>query len=193
MNLHDWRAAWGVLLGQIVSSGAGWMSGAADCWRAEPDAGYPEKTKPMNHKGKGEEVARCAIIKAIDDSVGICWYGSWGLPGVLNMEAEALSAITGWEVSGEELKTAGERILNLERCFNVRNGLTPEDDYNVCRRIIEEPPDGPGKGKSISWYLKGMINDYYHTLGWDEKTGRPWRSTLKRLGLEDVIDSVWGK
>jgi aldehyde:ferredoxin oxidoreductase len=193
MNLHDWRAAWGVLLGQIVSSGAGWMSGAADCWRSEPDAGYPEKTSRMSHKGKGEEVARCAIIKAIDDSIGLCWYATWGLPGILNMQSEALSAVTGLEVTGEELRIAGERILNLERCFNVRNGLTPQDDYMVCRRIIEEPPDGPGKGKAISWYLKGMINEYYSFLGWDEKSGKPWRSTLKRLGMEDIIDSVWGR
>ena len=169
------------------------MSGAADCWRSEPDAGYPEKTKRMDHKGKGEEVARCAIIKGIDDSIGLCWYATWGLPGVLNMQAEALSAVTGWEVTGEELRTVGERILNLERCFNVRNGLTPQDDYMVCRRIIEEPADGPGKGKSIGWYLKGMINDYYQALGWDEKTGKPWRSTLKRLGLGDIAESIWGK
>jgi aldehyde:ferredoxin oxidoreductase len=193
MNLHDWRAAWGVLLGQIVGSGAGWPSGAADCWRPEPDAGYPVKTNPMTQKGKAQEVARCAIVKSIDDSVGICWFATWGLPGILNMEAEAISAMTGWDITGDELRTAGERILNLERCFNVRHGLVPQDDYNVSRRIIEEPPDGPGKGKAIGWYLKGMINEYYALLGWDEKSGKPWRSTLKRLGMEDIIDSVWGR
>jgi aldehyde:ferredoxin oxidoreductase len=193
MNLHDWRSAWGVLLGQIVSSGGGWLSGAADCWRAEPDAGYPEKTARMTQRGKGEEVARCAIMKALNDSIGLCWYASWGLPGILNLQAEAISAVTGWEITSEELRAAGERILNLERCFNVRNGLTPEDDYSVSRRITEEPPDGPGKGKSIGWYLKGMINDYYHALGWDPKTGRPWRSTLNKLGMKEIADSIWGK
>ena len=193
MNLHDWRAAWGVLLGQIVSSGAGWMSAAADCWRPEPDAGFPAKTNSLTHKGKGEEVARCAIIKAINDSIGLCWYGTWGLPGILKIEAEALSAVTGWEMTSEELRTAGERILNLERCFNVKHGLTPQDDYSVCKRIIEEPADGPGKGKAITWYLKGMINDYYSFLGWDEKSGKPWRSTLERLGMEDIVDSIWSR
>ena len=193
MNLHDWRAAWGVLLGQIVGSGAGWPSGAADCWRAEPDAGYLVKTNPMTQKGKAVEVARCAIIKSINDSVGTCLYATWGLPGILNMEAEAISALTGWDVTGEELRIAGERILTLERCFNVRHGLIPQDDYDVSRRIIEEPPDGPGKGNAIGWYLKGMINEYYSFLGWDEKSGKPWRSTLKKLGMEDIIDSVWSR
>jgi len=69
--------------------------------------------------------------------------------------------------------------------------LTPEDDYNV-RRLIEAPVDGKAKGKSIEPYLRGMINEYYETLGWDRKTGKPYRSTLERLGMDDIADDVWG-
>ena len=193
MNLHDWRSTWGVLLGQIVGSGAGWPSAPADCWRPEPDAGYPVKTNPMTQKGKAEEVARCASIKSLNDSVGTCWYSSWGLPGIIDMQAEAIGAVTGWDITEQDLRTAGERILILERCFNARNGHTPQDDYNVAKRIVEEPPDGPGKGKAIEWFLKGMIDDYYRFIGCDAKTGKPWRSTLERLGLEYTIEAMWGR
>jgi aldehyde:ferredoxin oxidoreductase len=47
-------------------------------------------------------------------------------------------------------------------------------------------------GKSIAPYLEGMVRDYYEENGWDRKTGKPLRSTLKRLGLEEFIDDVWG-
>jgi aldehyde:ferredoxin oxidoreductase len=37
-----------------------------------------------------------------------------------------------------------------------------------------------------------MVNEYYRLMGWDEKTGKPWRNTLKRLGLEEIIKDMWG-
>jgi aldehyde:ferredoxin oxidoreductase len=37
-----------------------------------------------------------------------------------------------------------------------------------------------------------MINEYYRLMGWDEKTGKPWRSTLKRLALDEVAKDLWG-
>ncbi|MBI2909036.1 MAG: hypothetical protein HYX92_15440 [Chloroflexi bacterium] len=53
------------------------------------------------------------------------------------------------------------------------------------------PPDGPGAGRSIKPYLKGMVMEYYRLMGWDEKTGKPWRSTLNRLNLEDMAKDLW--
>jgi aldehyde:ferredoxin oxidoreductase len=37
-----------------------------------------------------------------------------------------------------------------------------------------------------------MINEYYELMGWDKKTGKPWRCTLNRLGLEEVAEDIWG-
>jgi len=34
--------------------------------------------------------------------------------------------------------------------------------------------------------------EYYRLSGWDEKTGKPWRTTLERVGLEDEIKDIWG-
>ena len=36
-----------------------------------------------------------------------------------------------------------------------------------------------------------MVKQYYRLMGWDEKTGKPWRSTLKSVGLEHVGDDIW--
>jgi len=95
-----------------------------------------------------------------------------------------LRAVTGWDISEAELMAIGERIVNVERLFNIRQGLTRKDD-TVSERFLKEPiPSGPTKGRVLN--LKPMLDEYYQARGWDLKSGYPTRSTLKRLGLEDV-------
>ena len=129
--------------------------------------------------------------KYFDDSVGTCWFNTWGVPRTISYEPEAISGATGWDFTSEEMLLVGERLMNLERVFNVRRGLTPDDDYDVSPRLLEPPPSGRAKGKSIGPHLKGMVMEYYRLMGWDEKTGKPLRSTLKRVGLEDLIQDIW--
>jgi len=79
----------------------------------------------------------------------------------------------------------GERIVNIERLFNIRQGLTPKDD-TVSERFLKEPiPTGPAKGRVLN--LEPMLDEYYRARGWDPKSGHPNRSTLERLGLLDLI------
>lgn len=194
MNLHDWRRAWGVLLGQVVGGGSGWPAPGADCWTTEPDAGYPVKTDPVSQFGKAEEVANTTPLKYWNDCNGVCWFATWGLKGVLKYTSGAVSALTGWAFSPKEALKVGERALNLERIFNIRQGLTVEDDLNVSPRITDPAPAdaGPAAGKSVKPYLEGWVRDYYKLMGWDPKTGKPLKSTLQRLGLEEYIPLVWG-
>ncbi|MFQ5762015.1 MAG: aldehyde ferredoxin oxidoreductase family protein [Candidatus Bathyarchaeia archaeon] len=191
MNLHDWRRAWGVLLGQIVSGGSGWPAPGADCWTPEADVGYPVKKSPMTYKGKADEVAKTGNIKFWNDCIGCCWFATWGLPGVLKYTTSAVSAATGWDFTPEEAIAVGERVTALERIFNMSRGMTAEDDINVSPRIAEPSPDGPAKGKTIQPYIEGWVRDFYKLMGWDEKTGKPLRSTIKRLGLEEFEKLVW--
>jgi aldehyde:ferredoxin oxidoreductase len=75
----------------------------------------------------------------------------------------------------------GERIINLERLFNAREGFTIEDD-RVPKRISQEQiPDGPIKG--AVYEEDELLDQYYDCRGWDKKTGLPLKSTLQRLGL----------
>jgi len=194
MNLHDWRRAWGVFLGQAVGGGSGWPAPGADCWSPEADAGYPEKTNPLSSFGKGEEVAKTAPVKMWDDCHGTCWFATWGVPGHMKYSADAIVAVVGWEdFTPEEALVVGHRALTLERIFNLKHGLTAEDDYKLSPRLTEPAPAdaGPAVGLSIAPYIEGWVRDYYQALGWDRKTGKPLRSTLKKLELEDYIDEVW--
>jgi aldehyde:ferredoxin oxidoreductase len=117
---------------------------------------------------------------------------TWGTHDVLRLSAESINAATGWDLTRDDLFQVGLRLMHLERAFNIRHGLTPEDDWNVTPRLIDAPVDGPAKGKGIKPYLVGMVKQYYRLMGWDEKTGIPWRSTLKSSGLEDVAKDLWG-
>ncbi|MCJ7743751.1 MAG: hypothetical protein MUO99_04230 [Dehalococcoidales bacterium] len=191
MSLHDWRSTWGILLGQIVGSGAGWPSGCVDVLHVEPSIGYPEFTDRLGRKGKPVEVAKCTILKSLHDCTGTCWFAAFGVPRILELVANAVSTATGFSYSKDDVWEVGERVLNLERAFNIKHGLTPEDDYNVSDRIVDAPPDGPAKGISIKPYLKGMVNEYYRFLGWDTKSGKPMRPTLHRLGLDDIAEDLW--
>jgi len=192
MNLHDWRATWGIMLGQFVGGGSGWPAQAADAWAPEPDVGYLDFEEPLNPRLKPIAVYKTGRKKFWDDSNGTCWFATWGVPGVLGFSTAAVNAVTGWDFTPEEALMLSERLVNLERVFNVRRGLTPADDYDVSPRLVEAPPSGKAKGKAMAPYVKGMVMEYYRLSGWDEKTGKPWRTTLERVGLEDEIKDIWG-
>ena len=193
MNLHDWRRAWGVFLGQVVGGGSGWGPAGADCFAAEPDAGYTTKTDPLSPFGKGQEVAKTGIIKLWNDCYGCCWFASWGITGIMKFSAGAVAAAVGWEdFTAEEALAVGHRVLTLERIFNMKHGLTAEDDINISSRLTDPAPAdaGPAAGKSIKPYLEGWVRDYYVELGWDRKTGTPTKTTIKKLGLEEFMSLV---
>ena len=76
----------------------------------------------------------------------------------------------------------------------MKHGLTAEDDINISPRLTDPAPAdaGPAAGLSVAPYMEGWVRDYYHEMGWERKTGKPLKSTMKRLGLEGFIDDVWG-
>jgi len=194
MNLHDWRRAWGCFLGQFVSGGSGWHAGAADCWFTEPDIGYEKMLDPLDPYVRAREVALTTILHMWRDCFGCCNFVTWGLPGGMTIIPKAIGAAVGWEDFGkEEAWMVGERVTTLERAFNMSRGLTVRDDIEVSPRLLEPAPAdaGPAAGKSVAPYIEGWVRDYYTELGWDRKTGKPWMSTLKRLGLEEFAHLVW--
>lgn len=127
---------------------------------------------------------------AISDCLGICSFPTTSLLAVdPALMAELFSAWTGEEVSEQEITQAGERVWNLERCFNVREGATRADDRLPWRLMHEELPDRPGAINSPE-ALNTMLNEYYDLRGWDRETGWPTRETLEDLGLCDVAEEL---
>ncbi len=106
---------------------------------------------------------------------------------------ELVATSTGWDFDVKDFRKTGERVYNLVRAFNIREGITRADD-NLPARFTEEPlPEGPAKGMVISQdKLDLFLDTYYDLRGWDKETGKPTREKLTELGLEDLIPDVWG-
>lgn len=94
--------------------------------------------------------------------------------------AEACQAFTGIEFTPAELMESAERTWNLIKLFNLREGEKAEAS-KFPRRFYEEELNGQvlDEGK-----IQKVLEIYYQLRGWDPKTGRPERATLKRLQLE---------
>jgi aldehyde:ferredoxin oxidoreductase len=123
---------------------------------------------------------------AMIDSTGVCLFaqGGFGENGLQNL----LTAVTGIEWTDAEYAKAGERIFNLEKMFNVREGFGREDD-RLPDRFFEEPLTiGPGAGTVLDRDQFGKVQDeYYQTRGWDPKTTKPTKAKLESLGLSFTI------
>ena len=96
---------------------------------------------------------------------------------------ELLAAATGRLMTLDELYCLGERIWNLTRLFNLKAGMTKEDE-DLPRRFKEEPlPDGPAAGHRFTDEdIERLRSEYYAVRGWDEN-GVPRPETIARLGL----------
>ena len=104
---------------------------------------------------------------------------------------DLIGSATGWDFDINDFRKTGERVVNLSRAFNMRDGFSRADDC-LPKRLTEEPmPDGPAKGHVVD-QLDQLLDHYYEARGWDNETGKPTADKLKELGLEDVIPDLWG-
>ncbi|MGE5124427.1 MAG: aldehyde ferredoxin oxidoreductase family protein [Acidobacteriaceae bacterium] len=105
--------------------------------------------------------------------------------------ARLMEAVTGLDFTPEEVRKVGERINNLAKAFNVREGFTRADDTFPDRLMTEPLKAGASKGQVISREdLDVMLDEYYSQRGWEVRTGVPQREKLVDLGLEYVADAL---
>jgi aldehyde:ferredoxin oxidoreductase len=103
--------------------------------------------------------------------------------------AELLGAVTGWSTSAYEIMRFGERRLHLMRVYNLREGLSADDD-TLPHRFFDEAIRMPGE----RWHgavldrerFLAAIQTYYRMMGWD-RGGRPLYETLLDHHLEWVV------
>ena len=95
--------------------------------------------------------------------------------------------VTGWPMTPEELRQAGERINNLKKLFNLREGWARRDDTLPPRVLGETLPTGVAQGIGLTKDdLDFMIETYYRARGWTAEGLVP-ESKITELGLEDVM------
>ena len=119
------------------------------------------------------------------DSAVICIF----VPYTYEEHVRLINAATGWNTSLEELLLIGERAITMGRLFNLREGLTAEDD-RLPRRFFSPPTHGALADKGIAIdeaKMQESIHSYYYQMGWDPETGVPTRITLERLNLDWAV------
>lgn len=140
--------------------------------------GLPQKLDPLSLEGKAVWVKAFQDLTAVIDSLGMCLFTSFALGA--DDYRDLFNAIVGQDLTTEELCRAGDRIWNLERMFNLKAGVGPDQD-RLPRRLVSEPiPSGPGKGQVHR--LPELLPEYYKERGWDEQ-GLPTAEKLAQLQI----------
>ena len=177
--------------------GLGWATAnrGADHLSALPNfelLGYPKKkgiewfgsekaVDPYAWESKARMTVWHENFGAVVDSAEMCKYTCFSAYAVKPDDmTKFLSYATGMELTEEKIMEIGERIYNLERLFNEREGKAKNSDY-LPKRFTEEPlPSGPAKGQVVE--LDKMLKEYYEIRGW--VNGAPKKEKLKELGIE---------
>lgn len=140
--------------------------------------GVPKRIDRFSTVNKAGLVIYQQNLYAAMDTLVACRFSGYGLDE--EYYSRMLTAATGFKYTGEDLMLVGERIWNLERLFNLREGFSRKDDTLPRRFLCEPLRDGPTKGQVVE--LEPMLNEYYRARGWNAD-GIPSKRTLERLGL----------
>jgi aldehyde:ferredoxin oxidoreductase len=139
-------------------------------------------------KGRGKLVRDMEDVYNLIDSFIVCKFSRGTYYKELPDMAKLYTLVTGFEITPEELKKAGERIQNVARLINIREGLSRKDDslpYKVMHVPI--PDEGPSKGAMVTQAeLDLLLDDYYESRGWTRE-GIPTKEKLKELGMDDLL------
>lgn len=146
----------------------------------------PELIDPLATKHKAMLVKDGEDFGAVVDSVGNCKSGGTFVMAEIYWPemADAVEAATGMGMTEERLRQAGERIYNLQRCYNTLHGLDRRHDRQPQRLTHDPSPSGNARGHVLE--LEIMLDEYYRLRGWDVDTGIPTAGKLRDLGLGDA-------
>ncbi|MEM1563259.1 MAG: aldehyde ferredoxin oxidoreductase family protein [Candidatus Bathyarchaeia archaeon] len=145
-------------------------------------------------KGRAKAVKDIEDVYTIIDSLMICKFSRGTYYKEFEDLAKLYTLVTGWETTPEEMRLKGERINNLARVINVREGLGRKDDTLPWKVMnVPIPDEGPSKGAYVTQEeLEMMLDDYYEARGWT-RDGIPTPEKLKQLGMDDLIPIVEAK
>jgi aldehyde:ferredoxin oxidoreductase len=158
----------------------------------EEITGHREYADPRKTEGRAEIVRWHEDCYCVTDSLGMCVFTSTAQYFITpEIMARLFSAALGETVSEEQIMRLGRKIVTLEKCFNVREGATREDDVLAWRLMNEESSDFPGEGAINSFEkMNPMLDRYYEMHGWEKKTSWPTREILESLDLVHVADEL---
>ena len=143
----------------------------------------PKDVDRYQEEGKAGITKLLQDYGVIMDVIGVCKFFVY-TDVYLSDYSRLLTSALGYHISEEELLRIGERVINMQRCFNCREGIRRRDDLipDKLRKVPEFGPFSEESRAAITNY-EGMLDDYYNLRGWDEE-GIPLEAKLQDLGIE---------
>ena len=116
--------------------------------------------------------------RLIKDSLISCQF----VPYSISQLVELINAVTGWDMTITEMFKIAERALTMFRLFNIREGLSVEDD-KLPDRFYEGKSGNLEDKPCILESMEEARNYYYALMGWDTKTGAPLKEKVEELQI----------
>jgi aldehyde:ferredoxin oxidoreductase len=125
-------------------------------------------------------------------AAGLCSFGAFlgSIGEDLPQTHDFINALTGWDVTAAELVLIGDRIAAMRQAFNLREGFKPSD-FVYPNRVLGKPPLTSGPLAGVTIHPEILVAEYYNSMDWDLKTGKPSKAKLKELGLKDLIKDLY--
>ena len=133
---------------------------------------------------------------AVMDSLILCKFLRGVFTDPFAEWAALLSAVTGWDVDGAELRRTARRIVLAKRVFNIREGWQPGDDW-LPERLLSEPLQlGSGRVATLTpERLRGMIDAITRRVGstsWAGRTRPTWPTSGWTMSWHDRYARPFG-
>ena len=141
-------------------------------------------------KGRGKIIMENEDQYNVIDSLILCKFSRGTYYDGLDDMANYYTLATGIKVTAEDLRKAGERINNLARLFNIREGVGTREFDTLPHKIMTVPiPDeGPAKGAVVNKEEFNLgLDDYYAVRGWT-RNGIPTVEKLNELDLGEFAE-----
>jgi aldehyde:ferredoxin oxidoreductase len=199
LAMHEPRGKKGMGLSFVTSNiGASHLQSHHDeGWEKEhfaPEIGWDNTLIPRSRTDLSREKVKITKISqdlmSAYNTLVVCRFTQFPAGPSIGNLLGIITAVTGWNVTADELITVGERAYNLCRAFIVREGITRKDD-TLPARLFEPLTEGSSRGEVISKSALDTALDYYYELrGWDKNNGIPTRKKLEELGLDYVAEEL---
>ena len=124
----------------------------------------------LNSDSSADEIARAAIETedraALIDSLILCKFLRGVFKEIYVETAEMLGAVTGWDISADELRGVARRVVETRKALNQREGWTRLEDTLPGRLLDQAPEENTSRPVLTRARLQELIAAYYKERGW---------------------------
>ncbi len=181
---HDLRACYGMAVAYGLATPRGPCHNSCDMYNILLGLPLEELGIVLIDKhDEGDDLAKYSALaqdyRALTNSLILCVFAN----PPLDMIIDLISYSIGIECNIDILKTIAERNYTIKRMFNLKMGLTPQDD-RLPKILLEPKNEGESEGKSPDF--NKLKASYYAYRQFDLETGKPNIEKLRSLDLADL-------